>query len=37
MTAHSLVPMAAKAAGISYPALCLEVLRSAGLDYAVLA
>lgn len=33
MTAHSLVPMAAKAAGISYPALCVEVLRHASLDY----
>jgi len=33
MTTHSLVPMAAKAAGISYPALCLEVLQSASLDY----
>ncbi len=33
MTGHSLVPMAAKAAGISYPALCLEVLRQAALDY----
>ncbi len=34
MTGHSLVPMAAKATGISYPALCLEVLRHAALDYA---
>ena len=34
MTGHSLVPMAAKAAGISYPALCVEVLRHAALDYA---
>ena len=34
MTGHSLVPMAAKAAGISYPALCLQVLQSAALDYA---
>lgn len=34
MTPHSLVPMAAKAAGFSYPALCLEVLRHATLDYA---
>ena len=33
MTSHSLVPMSAKAAGISYPALCLEVLRHAALDY----
>ena len=34
MTPHSLVPMAAKAAGISYPALCLEVLHHATRDYA---
>ncbi len=34
MTGHSLVPMAAKAAGIDYPALCVEVLRQAELDYA---
>jgi D-alanine-D-alanine ligase len=34
MTGHSLVPMAARAAGISYPALCLEVLQHARLDYA---
>ena len=34
MTPHSLVPMAAKAAGVSYPALCLEVLHQATLDYA---
>ena len=33
MTSHSLVPMSAKAAGISYPALCVEVLRHATLDY----
>lgn len=33
MTTHSLVPMAAKATGISYPALCLQVLQSASLDY----
>ena len=33
MTGHSLVPMAAKAAGISYEALCLQVLQSAALDY----
>jgi D-alanine-D-alanine ligase len=37
MTGHSLVPMAARAAGISYPELCLEVLRHAALDYAVAA
>jgi len=34
MTGHSLVPMSAKAAGISYPELCLEVLRHAALDHA---
>ena len=34
MTGHSLVPMAAKAAGISYEELCLQVLSDAGLDYA---
>ena len=34
MTSHSLVPMAAQASGISYPALCIEVLRHATLDYA---
>ena len=33
MTSHSLVPMSARAAGISYEDLCLEVLQSAGLDY----
>jgi D-alanine-D-alanine ligase len=35
MTGHSLVPIAAKAAGINYPALCLEVLRHAALDHAL--
>lgn len=34
MTGHSLVPMAARAAGITYPALCVQVLQSAALDYA---
>ena len=34
MTSHSLVPMAAKAVGMSYPELCLRVLQSASLDYA---
>ncbi|MET0981710.1 MAG: D-alanine--D-alanine ligase [Telluria sp.] len=29
MTSHSLVPMAARAEGISYEALCVEILRSA--------
>jgi D-alanine-D-alanine ligase len=33
MTGHSLVPMSAKAAGISYEALCLQVLQLAALDY----
>ena len=32
MTGHSLVPMAARAAGISCEALCLELLQSAALD-----
>jgi D-alanine-D-alanine ligase len=32
MTSHSLVPMAAHAAGISYPDLCLRILASAALD-----
>ena len=34
MTSHSLVPMSARAAGLSYPALCLQVLASATRDYA---
>jgi D-alanine-D-alanine ligase len=34
MTSHSLVPMSAKAAGISYPELCLQLLQLASLDYA---
>ena len=34
MTSHSLVPMSARAAGISYPELCLQVLASATRDYA---
>ncbi|MFC5520496.1 D-alanine--D-alanine ligase [Polaromonas jejuensis] len=33
MTGHSLVPMSARAAGISYEDLCLGVLRSASLDH----
>ena len=33
MTSHSLVPMSARAAGISYEDLCLEVLRTASLDH----
>jgi D-alanine-D-alanine ligase len=32
MTSHSLVPMSARAAGLSYEALCLSVLASASLD-----
>jgi D-alanine-D-alanine ligase len=32
MTGHSLVPMAAKAAGVSYEDLCVDILRSADLD-----
>ncbi len=32
MTGHSLVPMSAKAAGISYEDLCVEILRGAGLE-----
>ena len=33
MTGHSLVPMSAKAAGLSYEALCLQLLADASLDY----
>ncbi len=29
MTGHSLVPMAARAAGVSFPALCVQILRGA--------
>ena len=32
MTSHSLVPMSARATGMSYEALCLAVLKSASLD-----
>ena len=32
MTSHSLVPMSAKAAGMSYPQLCLALLAEARLD-----
>ena len=32
MTGHSLVPMSARAAGLSYEDLCLQLLASAGLD-----
>lgn len=34
MTGHSLVPMSAKAAGISYPDLCVQILQLAALDNA---
>ena len=34
MTGHSLVPMSARAAGISYEDLCVQLLASAGLDNA---
>ena len=33
MTGHSLVPMSARAAGISYEALCAQLLADAALDY----
>jgi D-alanine-D-alanine ligase len=33
MTGHSLVPMSARAVGMSYGDLCLEILKSAALDY----
>jgi D-alanine-D-alanine ligase len=32
MTGHSLVPMSARAAGISYEQLCLQLLQAAQLD-----
>jgi D-alanine-D-alanine ligase len=32
MTGHSLVPMAAKAAGLTYPDLCVKILEGAALD-----
>jgi D-alanine-D-alanine ligase len=32
MTGHSLVPMAARAAGLDYPGLCLRILAGATLD-----
>ncbi|MEP6792624.1 MAG: D-alanine--D-alanine ligase, partial [Ramlibacter sp.] len=32
MTGHSLVPMSARAAGISYEELCVQLLTSAALD-----
>ncbi|MGB4117064.1 MAG: D-alanine--D-alanine ligase [Polaromonas sp.] len=33
MTSHSLVPMSARAVDISYEDLCLEILKTAALDY----
>ncbi len=33
MTSHSLVPMSARAAGISYEDLCVQLLAGAALDY----
>ena len=35
MTSHSLVPMSARATGLSYEDLCLKVLSSAALDQAL--
>jgi D-alanine-D-alanine ligase len=32
MTGHSLVPMAAKAAGVAYPDLCVKILEAAALE-----
>jgi D-alanine-D-alanine ligase len=32
MTTHSLVPMSAKAAGLSYEGLCVQILAQAALD-----
>jgi D-alanine-D-alanine ligase len=32
MTGHSLVPMSAKASGVSYEDLCVDILKSASLD-----
>ena len=33
MTGHSLVPMSARAAGLSYEDLCLEILKTAALEH----
>jgi D-alanine-D-alanine ligase len=33
MTSHSLVPMSAKAAGMSYGSLCMHLLASASLAH----
>ena len=35
MTGHSLVPMSARAVGISYEDLCIEILKTAALDYQI--
>ncbi len=35
MTGHSLVPMSARAAGISYEQLCLHLLQQAALDHSI--
>ena len=35
MTGHSLVPISARAAGISYDELCVRLLQAATLDYRV--
>jgi D-alanine-D-alanine ligase len=35
MTSHSLVPMSARADGLSYEDLCVAVLRTASLDYSL--
>jgi D-alanine-D-alanine ligase len=35
MTDHSLVPMAAKAAGLSMSDLCVQILDRATLDYVI--
>ena len=32
MTGHSLVPIAARAVGLSYPDLCLRILEGAALE-----
>jgi D-alanine-D-alanine ligase len=32
MTGHSLVPIAARAAGLPYPELCVRILEMAAVD-----
>jgi D-alanine-D-alanine ligase len=32
MTGHSLVPIAARAVGVSYPDLCVRILEGAALE-----